>query len=257
MSITLAAIHRFPVKGLAAEPLDRADLIAGDGLPFDRRWAIAHGASAIDPLSPSWAPKGNFLNLSKDEKLAQLGIVFEAETRMLTLTRKGKQVSRGRLDDTTGRALLVGFLSAFLGAGAAGPRGSLRIIEAPAAASFTDVEDNWISLINLASVADIERVARQPVDPLRFRGNLLLDGAPAWAEREWAGKRLRIGGAVLEGVDGIDRCAATEVNPATAERDINVPQTLRRGFGHIECGLYLRVVQGGSIAPGDDVTVLA
>jgi len=252
MTMTLAEIFRYPVKGLAPDPMPHALLDGEAGLPFDRRWAIAHAASSVDPGNPVWLPKANFLNLAKDEKLAQLGASFEEETATLTLTRKGRQVARGRLDDLTGRALLVQFLSAFMGDG---PRGRLRIVEAPQA-SFTDVEPNWLSLINLASVSDIERVARQPISPQRFRGNLLIDGASPWAEREWVGKRIRIGEALLEGMEIIGRCAATEVNPETAERDINLPLTLRRGFGHYHCGLYVRVVEPGRIAQGDQLEIL-
>ena len=92
-------------------------------------------------------------------------------------------------------------------------------------------------------------------DPARFRANILIDGAPAWAEKTWEGKRLTLGGATLQGVRPIGRCAATEVDPDTAERDINLPLTLRRGFGHIDCGLYADVVEGGSIAVGDALVV--
>lgn len=253
MSITLAAISRYPVKGLAPDAMQHALLAVDEGLPFDRRWAIAHATSAADPGNPVWLPKANFLNLAKDEKLAQLGASFDEESRTLTLLRKGKQVARGRLDDMTGRALLVQFLSAFMGDG---PRGRLRIVEAPAEASLTDVEPNWLSIINLASVTDIERVARQPIHPQRFRGNLMIDGAEPWVERDWVGKRIRIGHAVLEGMQIIGRCAATEVNPETAERDINLPLTLRRGFGHYHCGLYVRVVEPGRIAQGDQLEIL-
>ena len=45
MPITLACLHRYPVKGLSEQPLDRVDLTPGEGLPHDRRFAITHGAS--------------------------------------------------------------------------------------------------------------------------------------------------------------------------------------------------------------------
>lgn len=252
MSMTVAALRRYPVKGLGYDPLEAVDLVAGRVFPRDRAWALAHEASGIDPLNPVWMPKANFLNLAKDERLAQLGVLFDPDTETLTLTRKGKQVARGRLDDPMGRTLLTQFLSAFLGGG---PRGKVRIVEAPSGAAFTDVEPAHVSLVNLASVRDIERVARRPIDPARFRANILIDGAPAWAEKDWDGRRLTLGGATLQAVRPIGRCAATEVDPDTAERDINLPLTLRRGFGHIDCGLYADVVEGGPVAVGDTLTV--
>ncbi|MBP5856400.1 MOSC domain-containing protein [Marivibrio halodurans] len=245
-------ICRYPVKGLSADHVSEVALAVGRALPNDRRWAIAHAASKIDPAAPEWARKQEFLMLAKDEKLGQLGISFEDETNTLTITRKGKQVSRGRLDDVTGRMLLQTFLSGFL---PEGPRGNPRIVEAPADQQFTDVPDPWVSLINLASVRDIERVARAPVDPLRFRGNFYIDGAPAWTESGWVGKVIEIGEAALEVVEPIERCAATNVDPATGAVDMNLPLTLRKGFGHIECGVYARVVRGGRIAKGDSARI--
>jgi len=250
MPISLADIRRYPVKGLASDALQETTLSIGRPLPNDRRWAIAHAASRIDPAEPHWAEKKEFLMLAKDEKLGQLGIAFDDQTAVLTITRKGKQVSRGKLDDVTGRMLLQSFLSGFL---PGGPRGAPKIVEAPSDEQFTDVPDPFVSIINLASVRDIERVARQPVDPLRFRGNLYLDGAPAWAEQDWVGRKLQIGEAVLQVAERIERCAATNVNPADGAVDMNLPMTLRRGFGHIQCGVYARVTAGGRVAVGDAI----
>lgn len=253
MTMTIADICRYPVKGFFADRLERADLVPGEGLPYDRHWAVVHAASSVDPAAPKWAKKANFLCLARDEKLGQLGAHFDEETKTLTVTRKGKQVSRGKLDDHMGRTLLQTFLAGFL---PSGPRGNPKIVEAPQGVAFTDVEYAKLSLINLASVKDIERVAREPIHPLRFRGNLYIDGAPAWAEFDWVGKRVKIGGAVVEVLKKIDRCAATNVNPETGKVDMNLPLQLRRGFGHIDCGVHMKVVEGGPIAPGDTVEIL-
>jgi uncharacterized protein YcbX len=99
-------------------------------------------------------------------------------------------------------------------------------------------------------------VARVPVDPRRFRGNLLIEGLEPWAETQWVGRQLAVGSVRLEVFKTITRCAATEVNPTTAERDLNVPKVLRAGFGHIECGIYARVVGAGRIAVGDEIRPL-
>ena len=49
----------------------------------------------------------------------------------------------------------------------------------------------------------------------------------------------------------IDRCAATGVDPATGDRDMDVVDILRKRFGHIDCGVYARVLEGGEITIGD------
>ena len=61
--------------------------------------------------------------------------------------------------------------------------------------------------------------------------------------------------ARLKVVKRIVRCAATDVDPETAARDLNIPHTLMRRFGHAECGVYAEVIAGGSIAAGDAITV--
>jgi uncharacterized protein len=47
------------------------------------------------------------------------------------------------------------------------------------------------------------------------------------------------------------RCAATNVDPVTGIRDLEIPKTLMQSFGHADCGVYGEVVQAGEIAVGD------
>lgn len=247
----IAGIQYFPVKSLSAQPLDRVELAVGEGLPHDRRFAITHGASAFDPAEPAWKPKTNFLALVRDERLATLESTYDPATTSLVLYRAGKPVARGQIGTPTGRLLIDQFLAAYM-SGAAVP-GPYKIVEASGHA-FTDIPDRAVSIINLASVRDLERVTKAPVDPLRFRGNLHLKGLAPWAEMGWVGRRLRIGGATLEVFKTITRCAATEVNPATGERDMPVLKALKTGFDHVVCGVYARVVDPGTVAVGDGVT---
>ncbi len=253
MSVTISNIYRYPVKGLGGIEQDSVDVSVEGGIPFDRRWAMAHASSAFDSANPSWVSCHEFIRLSRDEKLGLLTAGFDEETKTLTLYRKGKKVSRGRLDDTTGRTLLESFLTGFL---PPGPRGKPRIVEAPAETAFTDVEGANVSIINLASVQDVERVARQPIDPRRFRGNLYIAGAKAWQEFDWVGKTITLGGGVaLKVLERIDRCSATNVDPADGRVDINLPLTLRKGFGHIDCGIRCRILMPGTITQGAELTV--
>jgi len=252
MTITIADICRYPVKGLAADHPTSVTVTAGEVIPFDRRFALAHASSRVDKAQPDWAQKNEFLMLARDEKLAQLGIEFDEETADLMITRKGRSVSRGVLTSQTGRNVLETFLAAFM---PDGPRGKPVIVESPEGKSFSDVPSNFVSIINLATVKDIERVVREPVDPLRFRGNLYLDGLPAWREAGWVGQEISTNsGVVLQVIEPIGRCAATNVDPATGQRDLNIPLTLRKGFGHTNCGVYAKVKGGGTIAKGDTIT---
>ncbi len=69
-------------------------------------------------------------------------------------------------------------------------------------------------------------------------------------EREIAASAARGCGSISP----ITRCAATEVNPATAERDISVVAELMRHFGHNIMGIYAEVIAAGEIAVGDTVS---
>src|ERR1700675_403347 len=90
MAATIAAIYRYPVKGLSAEPLEGVSLAPGECLPHDRRFAIALPATRFDPARPEWLSKTHFVMLMRDEKLAQLHTSFAADTGELTLEYAGE-----------------------------------------------------------------------------------------------------------------------------------------------------------------------
>ena len=247
MTITVTDLYRYPVKGLSAEPLERCALTAGEGLPHDRRFALAHGSTDFDPQAPQWLPKTSFLMLMRDEKLAQLRVVFDEVSGQLTILRDGKQVVRAKGSDPVGRAMIAQFFAGFM-TGAI--RGAPKLVEAPGH-MFSDSREKSLSIINLASLRDLERVVRQKVHPLRFRANVYVDGLEPWAEFRWAGREVTLGGARLKITKPIDRCAATNVDPVTAARDLNIPLSLQRGFGHVDMGIYGVVIEAGEVTVGD------
>lgn len=249
---SLAAIYRYPVKGLSADPLEQAELTPGGTLAWDRAFAIENGGREFDPLAPRFLPKSKFLMLARDERLAALQCRFDEAETSLTVLREGKQVARANLMQPVGRQLLEQFFAAYLGQEL---RGAPHVVHAEGH-SFSDIPDKVVSIINLASVRDIERVARRSVDPLRFRGNLYLEGVPAWREADWVGQKIRVGGDVwLQVREPIGRCAATEVDPHSGQRDIPIPRTLMDAYGHMNCGVYAQVISLGTIAAGDPVAV--
>jgi uncharacterized protein YcbX len=254
MVMTINAIYRYPVKGLSAEKMDRVALTQGQCLPHDRRFAIALGSTVFDLQHPKWLPKTRFVMLMRDEKLALLETRFEPESSVLIIAENGQVLSRGRLTEPQGCRLVAEFLANFLGI-ADQP---LRIVEAPGHA-FADARrkpnattDKYVSLINRASIAALEEVMGVPVDPIRFRANVYFDGASAWYEHDWIGSEITLGAARLRVISPITRCAATQVNPITAKRDLDIVAALERAFGHINMGIYAEVLSGGEIAVGDE-----
>jgi len=254
MTAAVRAIYRYPVKGLSAEKMDQVTLRPGKCLPHDRRFAIALASTTFDPEHPEWLSKIHFVMLMRDEKLARLSTRFDAESGMLAVSRNGRVLLRAQITEPEGRSLIAQFLTDFLGQTVSGP---LRVVAAPGHA-FADARrrpnattDKYVSLINLASIAALETAMGAPVDPIRFRANVYFDGAPAWSELDWIDAEVSLGPARLRVLSPITRCAATQVNPVTAERDLDIVAALGRAFGHINMGVYAEVVEGGEIAVGD------
>ncbi len=279
----IQSIYRYPVKGLTPEPLARTVLTPGETIPGDRLYAIENGPSGFDPASPRYLSKTHFLMLMKNERLANLRVSFDQETHALTITlpspftgEDGVQRTPGEGQPTgraitadlradAGRAIIEEFFADYC---AGELRGPPKVLHAEGH-SFSDVARKVVSIINLASVAAVETMVGATVDPLRFRGNVYVEGWPPWSELDLVGKEIAIfppplagegqgGGkspARLNVVKRIVRCAATNVDPVTGIRDLNIPQTLMRNLDHADCGIYAEVIEGGEIAPGDDVQV--
>jgi MOSC domain-containing protein len=247
---TIARIYRYPVKGLSPEPLDRTALAPGQTLPLDRAYAIENGPSGFDPAAPAYFPKQRFLMLMRNERLASLSAQLDEATHRLTIRQGGSTVAQGDLRNVPGRAAIEQFFASFCSEDLRGPP---KVLHA-SGHSFSDVARKVVSIINLASVAEIGDIIGAPVDPLRFRANLYVDGWPAWREFELLDQVLAIGSSVrLKPVKRIVRCAATNVDPATGARDLAIPATLMQRYGHADCGIYAEVIAGGPIAAGDSI----
>jgi uncharacterized protein len=249
----IAGLYRYPVKGLSPESLQRVGLLAGQTLPADRRYAIENGPSGFDPAAPAWMPKTVFLMLMRNERLAGLRSHFEDDSHRLTIRRDGALVAEGDLETAEGRAAIEAFFKNNFASELKGPP---KVLQSDGH-SFSDVAKKVVSIINLSSVRAIETMVGGAVHPLRFRANLYLEGWPAWHEASLVGATLAIGGARLKVVKRITRCAATNVDPDTAARDLDIPDTLMRRLGHNECGIYAEVIAPGEIAVGDAIAVEA
>ncbi|NGX98392.1 MAG: MOSC domain-containing protein [Candidatus Afipia apatlaquensis] len=250
---TLQSIYRYPVKGLSPELLPNVALQAGRTLPADRRYAIENGPIGFEPANPKYFPKIRFLMLMRNERLAGLQTRFDDASNTLTIRYNGAEAARGNLETPEGRAAIETFFVENFSPELKGPP---KVLSAPGH-SFSDVAAKVVSIINLASVAAIETIVGQPVNPLRFRGNLYVSGWPAWHEFDLLEKQLTIGDTRLRVIKRIVRCAAVNVDPVTAERDLNIPHALMQMFDHADCGVYAEVITGGTIAAGDAITELS
>ena len=248
---SVASIYRYPVKGLTPERLDVAELVAGGYFPGDRLYAIENGPSGFVAEAPAFQPKIKFLMLMRNERLAALEARYDDAATTLVIHHEGAEVARGDLSTEAGRAAIELF---FLRYARYELRGAPKMLAAPSGFRFVDTTEGYISLINLASCQALAELTGKPVDPLRFRANLYLAGMEPWEEFDLVGHTIEIGEQVkLKITESIVRCAATNVDPVTAVRDLDIPGTLMRRLGHNHCGIFAEVVSGGSIAEGDAV----
>lgn len=251
----IASLHRYPVKGLSPEALDRISLSPGAYVPGDRLFAIENGPSGFDPADPKHQPKIKFLMLMRNARLATLRTRYLDDETTLVIREGEVEQVRADLASEAGRAAVRAFFEAFMPQELRGPP---AVLTAPEGFRFTDSRSGYVSLLNLASVSALEASIGGAVDPLRFRANIAMSGLPAWQEFDWIGRRVRIGPeAVLRITKRIVRCAATEVDPTTGIRDLAVVRTLDRAFNHTDCGVYAEVLQGGPVRPGDGIEVEA
>lgn len=252
----LQAIRRHPVKGFTPEALREVALEAGRPFPCDRLFAVENGPSGFDPAAPAHVSKARFTALAHVAAVARARTRFDEATGVLTAEADGREPFLGRLTEPGGRAAFARWLDAFLQA--AEPeavRGPLQVVGAPGH-SFTDDPRGQVSLLNLATVRELGARMGVRLDPERFRCNLHVEGWPPWAEMEPAeGAPFHVGGVRLSLLKPIRRCAATHVDPATGRRDLDLVSALRTHYGHMFCGVYLRVEQGGRAAEGDPVAL--
>jgi MOSC domain-containing protein len=249
---TIDAIYRYPVKGLSPERIDRVQLAVRETLPGDRAYAIENGPTGFDPAAPKYQPKSQYLELMRNERLALLRTRFEEANHTLVIDYNGGEAARGDLQRPEGRAAIERFFADFC---ADELRGPPKVLHAPGF-SFSDVAKKVVSIINLASVGAIASLVDAPVNPLRFRANLYVTGWSAWSEFQLLDRTLAVGEARLKVFKRIKRCAATNVDPVTAERDLSIPETLQGRLGHADCGIYAEVIGDGEIAIGDTIDVL-
>ena len=233
-------LYRYPVKGLTAEALEEVTVQAGQTLPWDRAFALAQGDAPFDPGNPRFLNKRNFLCVMVNERAVLLRSNFDERTGILSIIAPdGSAVSANALDPAGREA-----------------RGEPRFFHVPGH-SFSDISRRVVSLINIASQRDLEAKVGAKRHRRRFRANLWFSGAAPWDETEWVGRTLLAGGATLRVHAPIPRCPAVDVNPETGERDADPTKELRELNGTPYMGVYAEVIEGGRIAVGDPLEVLA
>lgn len=244
----LKNIYRYPIKGLSAQPLTSVELMAKKPVPHDRVFALVRPGAPFDIDQPRWGKKGLFIMLMLEEALARVRTTLDVETSRLTIMDGNRQLLVADLNDENERAKVSDVIWQLVPALKSAP----MLVRSPDA-HFMDKPDNVISLINLATVRSLEEQWGIKINPLRFRANFYIEGAKPWEEFDWVGSDIRIGDMLFRVDRRNGRCGATNVDPETGRRDLDIPGSLRAAFGHKELGVYLVAREGGSVTVGNSV----
>lgn len=244
----LALICRHPLKGHGREELASVRLSAGQSLPWDRVWAVAHEGSKLEPEG-GWSRPINFARAARAPELMALTSTLDEAAGRLTLRHPARGEISVTLGDEAEMAALVDWLQPL------NPEGRLPTRLVTARQTLTDSAWPSVSLLSLSSLRALGEKMGQELSPHRFRGNLWVEGWEPWAEKSLIGQEVQIGATRLLVREEITRCNATRVNPSTGIPDAETLTTLRDDFGHQQLGLYCEVIEGGEIRLGDKVSV--
>jgi uncharacterized protein len=266
--LRLSGLYRYPLKSAIAEPLREAQLDAM-GVVGDRRWMVVDAASGrfltqrllpqMTQLKARW--QGEAQLLLSAPGMADLLIALpgeQAELRDATIWSDSLQVP------DAGEAA-AGWLSQLLGR-------ACRLVQIPEArarqvdAAYAEVGDKVafadgfpLLLIGQGSLDDLSARVGRSLEMLRFRPNLVVEGAAPYGEDDW--KRIRIGALEFRVAKGCSRCIMTTLDPHSGERSADrEPLATLRGYrereGEVYFGQNLIACGSGALALGMPVEIL-
>ena len=244
----VSSIWRHPIKSHGREQLDDIQLTAGQTMPKDREWAVAHEAARVDPNKPGWAPCANFSRAAKAPALMAIEAISGNDGRV-TLAHPDRPSITFDPDDNQEAAEFIQWVTPLCPPDRARPK---MIYKVPGR-GMTDSDFPSVSINSTASLNALSQVVGSDVSALRFRGNIWIDGMKPWEEFDLVGKEIGIGQARLKIVEPIERCMATTANPETGRRDLETLKILEENWGHLNFGVRAEVIADGRIKVGDEL----
>lgn len=266
--LRLSALYRYPIKSTAADVLTRAQ-VRPQGLHGDRRWMLVDPASGRFLTQRTLPQMGLIRALLQDDGalrlqapgMGELAVAVpegDAALRQVTVWRDSLNVPDAGDEAAAWLARVIGQ--------------DCRLVQVPEARA-RQVDPTYarpgdrvgfadgfpLLLIGQASLDDLAARVGRPLSMLRFRPNLVVEGAAPYAEDGW--KRIRIGGVEFELAKPCSRCILTTVDPETGERSsdrepLATLKTFRERDGEVYFGQNLLARGEGELCLGDGVEVL-
>jgi uncharacterized protein YcbX len=235
----LKQIYRYPVKSMAGEQLKQV-AVAAYGLYGDRSHAF------VDETLEGW---DSYFTARDIPELYHYRAMFEGEAERNELPRlciTGPDGRRFGWDDN--------LLQEIQGYSA---RKMSLLRHQPTGAELLAVDEAGILLVTDRSLKKLEALLGKPVDPRRFRANLIvtLDESAELDDTGWIGKRIAIGTAQLAITEGCQRCMMVTIDPDTLQCDASILRAVHDQMG-LNFGVYASVVMTGGICEGDAVRLI-
>jgi uncharacterized protein len=246
----ICELWHFPVKGFGGNQMPLAKLQQGGYFPNDRQFAISIGNKKTAAASEgTWFRKAHFLQLMSHELLAEYSCRYDdSANSRLELLHQGAiclSIDPAQPNDCQ---RFEDFFFTLLGDKLCGkPR--LMTMKHQA---YSDQSTALISIASNASLGAFAEATNTKPDSRRFRINIIIDGGAPFAEEALIGRTLCCGGALLLVKEPVGRCAAINVDPATAKRNPeDYVRFMKAHFGHSNLGIFAEVINGGIIRVGD------
>jgi uncharacterized protein YcbX len=228
----VAGLWRYPVKSMAGEELDGAE-VSWHGLAGDRRWAFIRAGQVRSGFP--------WLTIREHPELARYRPRFTEPDR--------PDASPARVQTPSGAELDVAdpALAAELGPGVTVIKQNRGVFDTMP-----------LSLLTTQSLAGLARLvgsdlASTDLTALRFRPNLLVDApGPDFPEDTWVGRILRIGGLRMRVDQRDQRCVMVTIDPVTLCRNQAVLRAIARERD-ARFGVYGTTVEPGRVTVGDPV----
>lgn len=259
----VAALYRYPVKGFTPESRKTLTVLADGRIGGDR--VLGFRFADTPEQDDAWSSKRGMLVLMNTPGLARLTASFDDASGRLRLTC-GDEVVADEDIENSGRSRLAESLAAFALDLEESPlrdhpeRLPLRLIGDGKTPRYHDNEAGQITLHSRESLASVsEAVESANLDEARFRSNIAIEGATAWDELDWIGRRIQIGSVAFSVVKPKVRCLATHANPKTGERDVQMMSLLVKSFNQEQPTFAVSLESegdGAEIHVNDTVTLL-
>lgn len=256
MTGRISWISRSPVKGLALQHLEEAELGEG-GVEGDRRFYVVGAAGRL--INNKDFASFQLIHASYGEETATLTFTLPDGCEVTGTVERGEEVMTSFHKRPRAARLVLGPWSEALSELAGEP---VRLLE-PSTSAVDRGRNGAATLLSTASLDALGRVLGvAAVDGRRFRMNFGVEGLDAHEEDTWLGRRVQVGDAIVIPNGHVGRCVVTTQNPDTAISDLDTLKGLaayRRDLETTEplpFGIHAVVAAPGRVRVGDPVGLL-